>query len=424
MLAKALPTKTAIERRTLSPVTSPRIQRVAASNHCACGGGCPRCQKKSALPVSKPDDVSEREADHVAQRVMSLASPTTNGAMDVGNTAPMLLRSAATTSAAPSPVRDELNSPGTPLDVSTRRFFEPRFGRDFNSVRVHTDARAAQSASAVDALAYTVGNDVVFGAGRYAPLTHAGRQLLAHELTHVIQQSTSSRTMLQRVVDAAHVHCNPGQNGAWDDPVAALTSMDEIARLFAMRVSNMLFLASIALPGDPGGTRADVLWAYHRRFGPPQAVAGGFRNRFSGDVLPTIEEAQTAELEVLSARFQRVADFFLNTISYFCRANGTPFTMPPCGSATCRPGEAFAYDCTNGPRRISLCPDFWREDRGLEDGALTMIHEAVHMIFDFQRHPSTTAAQRGRNPSCYDNFIADLLGYPTSSGRCEPVGGP
>ena len=90
----------------------------------------------------------------------------------------------------PSIVHDVLRSPGQPLDPATRAFMEPRFGHDFGAVRVHTDARAAQSAHAVNALAYTVGRDVVFGAGQYAPDTNDGKSLVAHELTHVVQQGS------------------------------------------------------------------------------------------------------------------------------------------------------------------------------------------------------------------------------------------
>jgi uncharacterized protein DUF4157/LysM domain-containing protein len=89
---------------------------------------------------------------------------------------------------APGVVREVLRSPGTPLDPAVRAFMEPRFGHDFRRVRIHTDARAAESARAVDALAYTVGPDVVFAAGRYAPGTSSGAKLLAHELTHTAQQ--------------------------------------------------------------------------------------------------------------------------------------------------------------------------------------------------------------------------------------------
>jgi hypothetical protein len=95
-------------------------------------------------------------------------------------------------STAPAIVHDVLRSPGQPLDAATRGFFEPRFGHDFSRVRVHTDEMAAASARAVGAVAYTVGNDVVFGNGRYAPTTSSGRKLLGHELTHSIQQTPTS----------------------------------------------------------------------------------------------------------------------------------------------------------------------------------------------------------------------------------------
>jgi hypothetical protein len=89
---------------------------------------------------------------------------------------------------APPIVHDVLRSPGQPLDAAARAFFEPRFGHDFSKVRLHTDSEAAESARSVNALAYTVGRDVVFGAAQYAPGTATGNALLAHELTHVVQQ--------------------------------------------------------------------------------------------------------------------------------------------------------------------------------------------------------------------------------------------
>jgi hypothetical protein len=87
-----------------------------------------------------------------------------------------------------SAVGEALRSAGRPLTAEVRDFMEQRIGHDFSRVRVHTDELAARSARSVNALAYTVGSDVVFGAGRYAPETSAGRRLLAHELTHVAQQ--------------------------------------------------------------------------------------------------------------------------------------------------------------------------------------------------------------------------------------------
>jgi hypothetical protein len=104
----------------------------------------------------------------------------------------MALQRRAATPAAPvtvPPIVNEvLSSPGQPLDSAARAQWEPRFRHNFSNVRVHTDGRAAESAQAVNALAFTVGPNIVFGPGRYHPGTAGGQQLLAHELAHVVQQ--------------------------------------------------------------------------------------------------------------------------------------------------------------------------------------------------------------------------------------------
>lgn len=98
-------------------------------------------------------------------------------------------------SCVPSAVNEVLKSPGEPLDPGTRSFMEPRFGHDFSKVRLYTDSKAAESARAVNALAYTVGRGIVFGFGQYTPRTMQGQSLLAHELTHVVQQSGNQQTI-------------------------------------------------------------------------------------------------------------------------------------------------------------------------------------------------------------------------------------
>ena len=98
----------------------------------------------------------------------------------------------------PPIVQDVLNSPGQPLDAATREFMEPRFGHDFSKVRVHAGGRAAESARAVNARAYTVGRNMVFGAGEFRPQDAGGRKLLAHELTHVVQQQSGGSQAVQR----------------------------------------------------------------------------------------------------------------------------------------------------------------------------------------------------------------------------------
>lgn len=125
----------------------------ALQRECACGGTCGPCAAKERKGVRR--SASHREA---ASRI-------------------------------PSSVQRALASPGRPLDAATRSVMEPRFGHDFSRVRVHDDAQAAASARDVHAHAYTVGSDIVFGAGRHAPDSEPGRRTLAHELTHVVQQS-------------------------------------------------------------------------------------------------------------------------------------------------------------------------------------------------------------------------------------------
>ena len=97
---------------------------------------------------------------------------------------------ATTEAPAPSLVREVMESPGRALDSTTRSAMEPRFGFDFSHVRVHTDEEAAESARAMNANAYTAGEHVVFGEGKYAPGVPSGEGLIAHELTHVVQQAS------------------------------------------------------------------------------------------------------------------------------------------------------------------------------------------------------------------------------------------
>ena len=110
---------------------------------------------------------------------------------------------------APSIVDEVLQSSGEPLEGATRALMEERFGYDFGNVRIHRDGRAAESARAVHAEAYTVGRDIVFNSGGFAPRTEMGRRLLAHELTHVVQQSTGSAKATQLQRKSAPAPANP-----------------------------------------------------------------------------------------------------------------------------------------------------------------------------------------------------------------------
>ncbi|HSN05089.1 MAG TPA: DUF4157 domain-containing protein [Nitrospira sp.] len=160
------------------------------------------------LVISRPDDPAEQEADRVAEQVMRMpesavqrqCAACANGGTSCprceGDKKLLVQRDApAAAGEAGRAVSARVGSnlgPGRPLDAATRAFFEPRFGHDFSRVRVHTGAAAEQSAKGMNAHAYAMGHEIVFGAGRFTPGTHEGRQLLAHELTHVVQQAGGS----------------------------------------------------------------------------------------------------------------------------------------------------------------------------------------------------------------------------------------
>ena len=141
---------------------------------------------------------SQTAASGLLQRKCACGTHTMGGECEECKSNKVLLQRASLSSRgrgiegeaeAPPLVHEVLRSPGQPLGAATRAYMEPRFGHDFSQVRVHTDAKAAESARAVNALAYTVGPDVVFDAGQYRPTSRAGQRLLAHELCHVVQQS-------------------------------------------------------------------------------------------------------------------------------------------------------------------------------------------------------------------------------------------
>lgn len=183
--------------------------------------GHPVIQAK--LKIGEPNDKYEQEADRVADEVMRMPEP---GAL-TGTVQPQaglglhvqrmcsecedevqrqqideeeeVLQTKMTDSGMPGTDHNlgnrvnQLRGRGQPLPKTLRTFFEPRFGHDFSNVRLHTDGRAAITAGAINARAFTAGRDIVFGANQFAPGTGHGKKLLAHELTHTIQQGRSAK---------------------------------------------------------------------------------------------------------------------------------------------------------------------------------------------------------------------------------------
>jgi outer membrane protein OmpA-like peptidoglycan-associated protein len=206
-----------------SPTSDQRLRSSLQAQHDA-GNQAVQHLFRSGVIQAKPvigglDEPEEHEADRMAQNIMrkpeGLAASCSEGreALPPNSYLPPPQASAGSGGPhLPTIVNTVVQASGDPLDTEARSFFEPKFGRDFSDVRVHTGLEAADSARAVGALAYTFGSRIVFATGQYVPNSTTGRLLLAHELTHVVQQKGPSpkAVPLRRTCDPSTVRSATG----------------------------------------------------------------------------------------------------------------------------------------------------------------------------------------------------------------------
>jgi hypothetical protein len=217
---RAAPAARAARRRSARPPLGAGVgcKALAPPSTLASSSTAPTVQAK--LEIGRTDDRFEQEADRVAAEVLRMpAAPVTTAPAVVPGAAPAVQRLCseceeklhrqaaeneeeeplqakvagagrpALTPQIASSIGTATTGGGQPLPAAVRSYFEPRFGHDFGPVRIHTGRDAAKSAQLLHAKAYTIGRHIVFGEGRYAPATDDGRSLLAHELTHTVQQA-------------------------------------------------------------------------------------------------------------------------------------------------------------------------------------------------------------------------------------------
>ncbi|MET1081660.1 MAG: DUF4157 domain-containing protein [Burkholderiales bacterium] len=385
--------------------------------------------------MSEPGDAFEQEADRVADQVLRMSILGEGDQKDPSSATRLVQRcvsgGADQLADAPPIVHEVLRSPGQSLESATRAFFEPRFGYDFSRVRVHADERAAESARAVNALAYTIGADVVFAERQYSPEATAGRRLLAHELTHVIQQggdapltasngedcdhleptsesgveatqaktnrvhgrtsvSVLSRHVIQRTVRPANVTChqtgltNPDLTG--DEAVATIAAADadaiDLAREAEARLTEQL---RAARAGDPVEAEFDTIL---------QEELG----------LTLTNRAHFGLVQQQINRFRRVRETLESGyLRYMCRGSTvTPISLVGCEPEPC--GDEFASSCP-GNRLIVLCQRFWDTP---DEQSATILHEPFHIWFEMARHAPN--ALRRADASCFESFALRVSG--------------
>lgn len=287
---------------------------VAGPRSCPFGGACHTCPARvqPKLRIGAPDDEYEKEADAVAAQVMRMPNPpaqkfrasilqrtcrTCRENVDLRREASTSSTLSLDPSAAPSIVEEVVRSPGKPLDAATRAFMEPRFGHDFADVQVHSDARAAESASAVNALAFTVGQNIVFGFGQYAPRTQSGAKLIAHELTHVLQQTTRAATT-DRVPSSLQRARGRQKNDAPVPLTATIDEDDSTIIVFSRPVTLSEATAYLwrTPPVSPGAIRP----------APNEKPASGGYRRFVVDVRNQMDLALSMQHGLANSYIQRI----------------------------------------------------------------------------------------------------------------------
>lgn len=324
------------------------------------------------LTINQPGDIYEQEADAVAEKVMRTPvhenrffKPAVNPIQrkcDHCDKEEKKVHMSAEVGAsggmtAPSAVNDVVYSAGQPLDTCTRGFMESRFGYDFANVQVHNDSAAHQSSADINALAYTHGNHVVFGAGQYRPGSDSGKRLLAHELTHVIQQKNMD-TLQRKGKEEVEKPAPSGQKkidletfrqehcfGVAVDPSLAECKFEgynekviRLAKQYALRTCYKAIFALEMIPQWYLNDIADLI--FHDKPPTRQQIAVTI-----GKVVQRLEQ--------------------------------TPIICKTCHDEECNKGKAMAF-VRPEHKFIEICPSFFNKGK-LTETPRYLIHEACHL---------------------------------------------
>jgi hypothetical protein len=287
-------------------------------------GGPPGAQAK--LHTSSPGDTDELEADRVAEQVADMAEPRPERSRQTGGVG----SSFASTGAAGAPRR----APGRPLDDATRGFMEGRFGHDFGRVRVHTDARASAAAAAVNARAFTVGDEVSFADGEYSPSSPDGRRLLAHELTHVVQQRHASTPgQIMRKPPTSEPKWPSGGVQVIGPDSAALVSI--LSTCTGVPVSldkkGMLVVGKSPAKGAKGGSAAAI-----------EALRQQAENKTFGIIIDTDPAAEAVEVGAFSHEFPGYQSIDVANVKVMAAAKGASGGLDACSAVLHEISEAAA----------------------------------------------------------------------------------
>jgi hypothetical protein len=387
------------------------VQRLMHPNN---GGGFDfaKIAIQPKLKISQPGDEYEQEADRVAEQVMKMS------VLD-DSVGPMMStkeegidrkcavcemkeeeeekvnlnisrRAVSTTTATlegsdeiANEIKDIRSSGGSSLDPDTKKFMEPRFGYDFGNIRIHADEKSARSANSIKALAYTVGNNIVFGEGQYQPNTLNGRRLLAHELIHVIQQASSRDSMLQRTVDPNIVDDSKCCLSSGGEELCEIGQYNPFLREFLQKAH---YWATRMAHSAHGTLDWQLFYVGTSSYEKEDEVNMKIRELLMEHFKLDIEDPSHHErIGIIERRYRKTAELLESgKLMYSC-------------DNRCPGDYARVFQ---GQNHIFICEKF--HNAGSTERALSLLHECLHILYWDLSHPAI---------SRYEEFAKGLTYY-------------
>lgn len=300
---------------------------------------------------------------------------------------------------------------GRALSPDIRSNFESRLGRDLSAVRIHDTPRSHRLNRDINARAFTHRNHIYFGTGQYDHHSTSGRHLLAHEITHTLQQTGAPE--IQRSVHSKS-KCTASKHNAPAKPLEKIAELEKRASQLAAGTGLLMGLESISF-SDPTLSKSTEFKAYEERFGTAPKKGKRWKSRFRGKRFKVENDAIEHELNAVAKNFQKISKWFSGNVRYVCPGKSR-YTIPGCQRGKC---TALAEACP-GSRWMGLCPGFWT--MASDDArSVAMIHEAVHARLRYSPHSIKPPRRRIRNPECYEAVVSDVYGLGLTSFTCPKV---